>query len=319
MRLGKLIGFIGLMLFSYNTAIACDLCNSYVGINPKYNNNAIGLRYRSSSYNGYHSHTSVHKTGGTEHTHESTSESSEYYGSYSLWTRWYASPKVQLLGNLNFSDNKELENNVLTDRISAMGDASIVGKYQIYNSSLIDTSSFKHRIFIGGGIKLPTGVYQNKDSIGIIKPLFQPGTGSIDYLMNLDYLAKFKRFGLMNNISFRLNSTNKNGFRFANRINTTTLVYYKVKFKELTILPSTGIYFEQAAKDNEDGTYLDNTGGEVVFNQSGIDIYYKNIFLNIGVQIPLYEHLFGVQGSNNNRLVIGLNYVLVKKEEVCEP
>lgn len=62
---------------------ACDFCNYYLGLNPNYNQNTIGSRYRSSSFLipnsdiGHLRHNDSHSKG-------NTNESYEYYGTYTL-------------------------------------------------------------------------------------------------------------------------------------------------------------------------------------------------------------------------------------------
>jgi len=201
-----------------------------------------------------------------------------------------------------------MENNKKADHITGIGDLTLVALYQVYNTPPDSNSTFKQRLFLGGGVKFPTGVYQETNSNGELKPLLQPGTGSFDFVAGLNYLAKIKKTGLNVDITYRINTTNKNSFQFANRFNATALFFYQTPLKAFTIMPSTGVYFEQAVMDLDNNTYLQNTGGEVLFGQFGIDIYYKKFSLNFGCQTPVYENLFGEQGENQNRFIVGLNY-----------
>ena len=306
MRSIRLIGCF-ILLIGCDSLLACDFCNYYLGINPNYNQNAIGLRFRTSSYTGNHSHNNI--IGNSDgHIHTESSANYEFYGTYALWGRWYPVPKLQLTGNFPISDNYEMENNEKASHITGIGDLMLVALYQVYNTPSDSSSAFNQRLFLGGGIKFPTGVYRETSSDGELEPLLQPGTGSFDFIASLNYLAKIKKAGLNTDITYRINTSNKNGFQFANRLNATVLLFYKIPIKAWTLIPSGGVYYEQALMDLDNNTYLQNTGGKVLFSQFGVDIYYKNFSVNFGYQIPVYENLFGVQGKNQNRLITGISY-----------
>lgn len=201
-----------------------------------------------------------------------------------------------------------MENDLKSEQIRGVGDLILLAQYQIFNTPPDTNKTLRQRLFIGGGVKLPTGIYNIKSTDGNISPFLQPGTGSTDLITSLSYMAKLKKFGLGVDITYRYTTINNNRFRFANRLNSSTLLFYQIKYKSLTIMPSSGVYMEQALKDQDNGTSNINTGGTSLFSQSGLDIYLKNLSLNLGYQIPFYENLNGIQGENKSRLIVGLNF-----------
>ena len=66
-------------------------------------------------------------------------------------------------------------------RISGIGDANVMGIYQI----LMSKDSY-HQLNGGIGIKIPLGKFDEKGISGV-NPSFQLGTGSWDYQMALSY------------------------------------------------------------------------------------------------------------------------------------
>lgn len=296
--------FVILALASVD-AMSCDLCNSYLSINPSYNQNAIGLRWRTSSYSGMHSHTEIHD--GVEHSHGDDQSLIETFNTYSLWGRMYLSPKLSLGVKFNYGFNYiELDGKV-SEVIQGLGDLTLEAAYTVFNSDP-DARSLSHRIVLGGGVKIPTGAFSERNNEGTVDPLMQPGTGSTDVLLSLAHLSRMNKLGLTLNAVYRMNTANRDKFQFANRFNATALFSYELEMSSWKIFPSLGGYYEQANTDFDDELELLNTGGEVIFAQLGADIYFNKVFLNIGYQIPLVERFNGDQAANNNRMMLGINY-----------
>lgn len=275
---------------------ACDMCNFYLGINPNFNKNSIGLRYRERSYIGEHSHSGTH-------THEHTTSSmKEIYQTYELWGRWYPTPKVQTMVCLPYCINTDDEG-----KITGLGDAILLTQFQLYNTPPDTVKKFRQRIFAGGGIKLPTGTFK-KTFDEELNPHMQPGSGSIDFIIACNYTAKYKNFGLAADGSYKINTSNKNNFLFANRLNASLNVFYSFSKNTKSLIPMLGLYYEQGERDIESNIYLGNTGGKVAFINTGIDLYFKKISVNLSYQIPAYEKLNGTQAQNQNRIIAGINY-----------
>ena len=140
-----------------------------------------------------------------------------------------------------------------------------------------------------------------------LNPHLQTGTGSFDFLFISSYLAKYKGFGFNTDVVYKINTKNKNDFLFANRLNVTSSFFYSKKIKSLTLLPSVGGYLEQAKMDLDHHNPVMDSGGNVLFTIFGLDIYYKNVSVNVNYQIATIEHLNGEQ-HNQNRIILGLNY-----------
>lgn len=291
-------------------SVECDLCACYLGIDPSYNSSQIGIRYSSFKF-----FTPGH-TGATDpnldHEGHTTEDSHESYDNVEISGRYYFSPFVRLLVNAPYSLN-----DINGKKIKDFGDVSIIGQYQLYNTDIDSDTKLRHRLFAGGGIKLPTGAYNKSIVFGEVDPHFQPGTGSYDFLLSGTYLARYQgKLGWSNDVIYTINTVNSNDYRFANRFNFTSSFFYLIEAgkqtrmggKEWNFLPHAGTYVEYAGKDTQNDVDVEDSGGSTVFLTGGMDVYYNQFSINFTYQHPVSENMNGAQPENRRRFFIGLGY-----------
>lgn len=285
------------------SSAACDLCGCYMGVQPQVENNAIGLRWRYRFFSGNVPH--FHGDG-IAHHHDDQEPSRDHYHTLDLYTRYYPHPKVQLYANVPYVSNVLYEGDKFKT-FQGIGDAMLIAQYRL----LFKDDMEKNRallLFAGGGIKLPTGSYNKPENNGEIEPHSQTGTGSIDYLINATFTSRRKKVGISADASYKINGTNKNGFRFADRFNASAHGFYWMKRDNLSFVPNAGFYFETAEMDQfNERDYL-NTGGAILFGSVGFDFFIKKLKVSFTGQLPAYEHLTGYQLNNKFRIISGVAY-----------
>ena len=293
-----------LSIVSYNTMAGCDMCSFYLGIHPNQNKNSISVRYRISEYNT----TSAHQHSNMPHVH--TTDNSKYvreFQTIEFWGQWSPFKKLLLIGYVPYSMNSVSKGNQVIDAYNNIGDAQILGRYQIFRTDN-DSSRYLHRLILGLGIKAPTGVSNEMSNEGYLDPHIQTGTGSWDYTFNLGYLLKFGRWGLNEEFLYKLNTKNHANYKFANRISSNTSVYYALEYNELSILPSVSFNFEYADYDKDNSLDVTSSNGKAILLIPGIDMYYKSFSFNTTFQKPIYEDLNEVGASNTFRGTLGIGY-----------
>lgn len=294
---------------SQKADIGCDLCGCYMGLDPNFSMNQVGIRFHSFKF-----FMEGHQSTGTaanpnepqlDHGGHGSQSSTEYYNDMELYIRYYFSPKFRILFSIPFSSNE-----INSKKLNGVGDARTIVQYQLYNTNMTGKTNFWQRIFLGGGLKMPTGVYNKTLTYGVVEPHFQPGTGSFDFLTNALYLAKLEKIGIgwRNDIVYTINTTNSNGYRFANRFNLTSRLTYEINTKTFTFLPHAGVYLETSGYDTQDGKDQDDTGGNVLFGTGGLDVYYDVFSLDFSYQFVLNEKLNGEQPGNEYRMYLGLGF-----------
>ena len=337
---------VSFTLLVYHFTIACDLCTIYIGIQPNDYKNTFGVRYRYRVFEKdyyakpFNTVNPLQKTKGrlgekhgNNDEHLTTTEEkvtyTEVYNSYDVYANFFLNQRFQIGMNTYFADNYVLINDSIIDNVGGIGDVTLTLKYQLSNSkkstdSLL-TNKLVHRLTIGGGFNLKTGNF-NKYSVTsyntsiisndlVVEPVkeldphIQSGTGSFGYLFLLEYLTKWKNLGFNGNISYRMNTTNKNGFRFANRLNVNTSLFVLIKLsKKVKIMPNTGVSFETSNRDQLNDTNFKGSGGKALFFNSGINIFINQLGLEFSYYLPVYENLLDDQLFNQKRIITQLAY-----------
>jgi len=253
---------------------------------------------------------------------------SEIYNSYDVFANFYLNPRLQLNLSTYFADNYILNNDSITTNVAGIGDASAIIKYRMFNSKKCNDSlknRFIHRVTVGAGVDLPTGKYNKRTITGIqteliqntiigtpieeLDPHMQAGTGSFNYLFLVEYMTRINNIGLNTNISYKLNTTNKNGFRFANRFNANATIFLLLNLsKKLRVMPFIGSTFETSERDSQDENLVIGSGGKILFFNGGLNFFIKKLSVEFSYYIPFYEDLIDDQPFNKNRMVTQLAY-----------
>lgn len=331
----KLLVVYSLLVWS-GVATACDFCNCYLGINPHYKKNSIGLRATSSNYNGSHMESTE-----LEKYNLTTRDFEENRSTYEIQAQYYPVQKLQMqlfipyiLNSETMSDNAyrsfttvplstarishadhtalQTEQTAVekSSKISGMGDPLFLAKFQVFNSNGWDSTALQQRMLLGAGVKFPLGKSHFDATIDPLEKSHQPGTGSWDVLPNLTYLAKYKAIGVNINLSYMITTEDKHGFKNSNRWNANASVYREFMKGKISIYPSLGVYFEQAGMTNYQGSNLEKSGGNLILAHSGLDFYYRKISLSTAFHLPTLQKLNGTQPHMNYRFIVGLSYVI---------
>src|SRR6185436_18249080 len=193
---------IGTLLFFViaNASFSCDYCNFYLGLNPQYKKNTIGIRYHFMNYTGTHeSDEELRELGLTKNDFWERRSRAELHG------QWYATGKLKFVFSAPYVINSEgthaepiehshsnsgsgEEGHHDAETIYGIGDPLLLANYQLFNTTG-DSMQFSQRLFAGGGVKFPLGKWKLEDGAEAHERVHQPGTGSWDFILNAEYLA----------------------------------------------------------------------------------------------------------------------------------
>lgn len=301
-------------LLSVNSARACDICGCgagsyYFGIMPQFHRHFVGLRYRQASFRS-HVNSAYLRTRETFHIAE-------------VWGRFHVHPRVQLMAFVPYGQHlREEENSHKQSSLQGMGDAMVLAMYQLWDTAQ-DTSkvrSWKHALYVGGGIKAPTGVYEPDGDIyndPAANPNFQIGTGSWDFLLSALYTFRFTRWGVSSQWSYKYNTANRDNYRFGHRLTQNTELFYIYQWQRLGIMPHAGIYSEWVQADHKQGTSVDNSGGYLHSTVAGVDLFFKQkVQVGFMLQSPVSQQLSSgeVLAQNRYQVQVGILFSSFKKK-----
>ena len=231
-----------------------------------------------------------------------------------LWGKFFVSPKLQVALNIPFEYNDYKLNGKLDTELRGMGDISALGFYQVHNTVMDSVNTWRQRLTVGGGVKLPTGNFKAMKDDELIDADMQLGTGSLDFMILTSYMIRYQKLGLKTLLSYKFNGQNNINYSFANGTNVTTALFYQLKVgKNIALLPEAGLYYEAAERDTKGGEVVLNTGGEAMFGTYGVKLVKMPFVLEFNYQQKVSESLNDVQKPNNDRFIIGLSYNIASK------
>ncbi|MCS6822458.1 MAG: hypothetical protein NZ551_11405 [Microscillaceae bacterium] len=295
----KISLLILVIIFAQIPSFSCDICGCgagsyYLGFMPQLNRNLIGVRYR---YMDFHTYG-----------HRSWENTQEYFHITEVWARIYPHKKWQVMGFLPYSFNRQ-QTYTGNKYLQGINDVLFLANYQLINTLNDTISEKKHSLWLGGGVKLPTGKYQynEMDTRVVANPNFQLGTGSTDFLVNLVYTLRKNKWGINTEASYKINTSNSENYRFGNRFMTTTSFFYLRQVKNIALMPHVGFYAEYSGMDSRNQTEVEHTGGGALATSVGVDVFFKNFTWALHWQKPLMQNLGQGHIFAQNRLVVQMN------------
>lgn len=284
----KYLLVLGLLMACANYGRGCDICGcaaggSYMGIMPMYQRNFIGFSYDYRFYTTYNLPDIL--------TGKVTQMGTDNYHTVNLMARYYPSKRVQLYAFVPLNDYRTMDDNQLSV-IRSVGDMSVLANYIVVNTGDSMNRRHKHTLLAGGGIKLPTGPTNRPDESGLLIPNMQPGTGSVDYIANLNYTYRCRKIGFNSEAKARLNTTNPSGYHFGDHVTGSAKAFYWYSpSNRYALLPNIGFTADYGAKDRDQSVTQLYTGGYLVNASAGVDYYRKNIVLGISCSLPALQNL----------------------------
>ncbi|KEQ30336.1 hypothetical protein N180_14570 [Pedobacter antarcticus 4BY] len=292
-----------LLFLTTATAFACDICGCgvgsyYLGILPEYNKRFIGLRYQ-------HKSLTTHLGPFGERT-PLTSE--ETYQSMEVWGGWNVGSRFRILAFVPYNFNRR-ESQAETGSKNGLGDVAVMAYYKLFDqSATVAGRLLIQSLWIGGGVKAPTGKYEPSERLAVVESPnnFQLGTASTDFTLNAAYDIRYNDLGMNANVNYKMNTENKYDYRYGNKFTGNVLVYYKFRVADaLTIAPNAGVLYERAAKDVENKKYdVAVSGGYSLSAVAGVEVAAKKISFGANYQNVRAQDLAGGRVNAGNRVMV---------------
>jgi len=288
---------------------ACDICGcgvggNYIGILPDFNQKIAGLRYR---YSALHSHVGT-GGGATYLTTKEIFHTAEFWGGWNIRKKWRLMLSIPLI-------LAEKTNQGTTKTKNGLGDISVSGFYNIINKKNVvgESRLLVQHLWVGAGVKLPTGKYNGNDKSNGTQNtnLFQLGTGSTDFMLNAMYDIRLQDAGINITGSYKINTANKDAYRYGNKFSLNSQLYHKFSLGNSTnISPNAGVLVESSQKDLEKKMETDASGGNIIMGTMGAEYIHKKFMMGFNWQTPLHQYLANgiVQANNKAMLHIGIAF-----------
>lgn len=292
--------FVRFHQFALSLDDDCDTCGcsasgGSMGFASMLNSNFVGIRYFNQSYkstDGLYSNSSWYK---------------ENYNTIQIWTRIPVVKRVQIsaLAPYHFH-NREIANG--TQSINGIGDITVLAMYQLYQTHK-DSTLLVHTLQAGGGIKLPTGKFDEANN-GSFNPSYQVGTGSWDYLLATEYVVRRKQFGLNTMLNYVIKSENDKKYRFGNQFNYSGTFFYLHENDTFSFAPQIGFAGEVYEDNYQLGQKVNDTAGNIFLGKIGFEIAKDKLSLGANLMLPIHQNLNGGNLEANYRWSLNFNYSL---------
>ncbi|WP_435260763.1 transporter [Tenacibaculum sp. nBUS_03] len=286
----------------------CDACGcsnngGSLGLGGVIDTNFIGVRYLHQKYQS--------KDG----IFNNSPKINEFFNTVQVWSRIPVIKgylEAQIFVPFHFHSREYINK---TTKIKGLGDLSLLVNYTvlnkmngIYNEKKDATSTSNHLLKVGGGIKLPTGNYDETVN-NSINPSFQLGTGSVDVITNVQYVYKYNNWGVTNYLNYYLKTANKKDYQFGNQFNFNSTFFYMLKdARKNNFVPSVGVSGEFYGSNKVFNLPIKNTKGYALFTSFGAEYNMKKLTIGALAMYPIKQKLAQGTIKVKYRSSIYLNY-----------
>ncbi len=297
----KIILFIAVML-SLQNVFACDICgcssgNYFVGPYPQFNRHFIGLQYSFRSFR-------------TVLNSDNTQYSNDFYQTLQLMAGTNIGYRWQLMFFAPYNINHSHSDDGISNE-QGFGDISLLGNYKILSDKSLnkDTVSVSQQWFIGGGLKVPTGKFEVDSAELVSSANSQPGTGSLDFILNSTYILQIGNWGVNSNVNYKINQS-ADRFKFGNRFSANVFAFRSFHPGNSTLSPNLGLLFENLAANQNAGEKVAQTGGSALMGALGLESHKGKIIMGMNVQLPLFSDFSAGQTDAKVRGMVHVSYIL---------
>ncbi len=165
-----------------------------------------------------------------------------------------------------------------------------------------------YSVSLAASVKLPTGNNDARQNDQRLDEHLQPGTGSYDWQSGIALSRGVKNTGLFTSVYYRHAGTNRFLYHYGN-----TMLYNLGIQRHIgaRLIGSGQINGRYARWDTQSGTIVENTGGTAVYLTPGVKyLLGRSAGLLLNLQLPIYQHLYGVQ-SERAVLTTGITFDLL--------
>lgn len=183
------------------------------------------------------------------------------------------------------------------DSASGPGDVALRGKYRFWRS---DSPGIQDSAAIVAGVKFPTGDDDTTPRLG---------TGSTDYTFGLTAARESLVWYYIGDISYRLNTEGAGNLEKGDRVFANASVGlrpFPIEYMKPDIVFFAELNGELLMRNRLNGSEVANSGGNRLFLSPTFFFTYRNWAVRGGLQVPLYQNLYGSQPDDEYRFKLAV-------------
>lgn len=281
--------FLGILLLSFSSELhACDVCGGGASLQTRFNQNYLGFSWRYRYFSGNTGH--FHGLPGVDAGNQNIDQNfhvAELNARLFPW-KWL---QVRAWLPMAFNNASEGESEY---SYGGLGDAQVLAQYRILN---LDTEGGnQHQMFLGAGLKAPSGT-NNISVQGLLwEPHYQPGTGSWDFPFAASYYFRSDgSWSMVAEAQYRLNGQNSRNYKYGDVFTLDASAFRKLGGSKVNFFPSLGLKFKYSQPDFWFENQMTNTGGAMVLSTAGLDLWWQKFNAGFSLQVPIWQNWQGEQ------------------------
>jgi hypothetical protein len=281
------------LIASINQTFACDICgcssgNYFIGPFPQFRKHFFGTRY---SFRSFHTHLA----------NDATQFSNDFYQTIEFWGGYNISKKWQVLTFIPYNINRQSSDDGVKKN-NGVGDISIIINYDLLNTRKGDKhdNRISQQLWIGGGIKIPTGKFSVDANDIVPTANNQAGSGSVDFILNAMYTYHINDWGINTNMNYKINRR-ADQFKFGNRFSSSAFVFHSISNPKTTFNPNLGVLYENLSSNKLNKVKVDDTGGNALLASAGMEINFAKMAIGFNTQLPVTQSFSNNQTSTRVR------------------
>jgi hypothetical protein len=292
-----------LFIASINICTACEICgcglgNYYIGLMPQFKHKFIGLRYQYRNFK-------------TVMADDASQFSKDYYKTIEVWGGFAIGKKWQIMTILPYNYIHQLSDEGITNR-NGIGDIALMANHKFLdkNSVTKNGSLIQQQLWLGVGVKLPTGKFtiDTNDPAIIALANTQTGSASTDFMLNAMYSLVINKININTSASYKINTVNNDNYYFGNKFSINSFVSYPIKKEKILITPNVGLLFENAEGNKIDAKKIEQTGGRLLASAAGIELDFKQFTIGGNVQLPVSQNFSNGQTKLSAKAMLHITF-----------
>jgi len=283
------------------TSFACPYCgcgnsNFQIGVLPTYSKAFLGIRYTYTHFK----------------TDSGSQFSRDFFHTTELWGG-YKIGKFQLMTFVPYITVQKISDDGVIDT-RGLGDMTLLANYQLYSKTINGSETKKtisNTLLVGGGIKLATG----SSDTNINDPDFtvgdftqMAGTGSTDYLVNINHNLTIGNGGIVTNMTYKMNTINAQQFRYGNRFYLNTNFFHSFNAGLFIVRPLVGLNLIQNDANTFLGDKVENSNGYILNGVAGVNIQRGKLGVLFNASTPVSENVYQGLTQLKEQISMALTY-----------
>ncbi len=301
-----------LMVCSFISVGACDICSAFSRIRPNDYRHTLGIHYNQRLLSG-------ELPSGLKHLGHlnglySTDLLEESFHTIELRARYRFSKRLALFGSMPFKSNIRTQNGEVRELSSGIGDPVSFIEYRPFLPKTENNLKFMTNLRVG--VKFPLGSTTARYQNDFLDYDFQLGSGSYDFLAGSESYIGSENLGLTLSQLYKRNTANLSEFKFGDSYTALAMVAYRWNMDKKSLSVSPGIQLEKQWMDEENKVPYEGTERLIHSVVLRSDFTIGNIEMYGMWAKPIGQQNESLTVLPSKHIIqIGLNYLIKTKED----